>query len=98
MLENSSLAQQMVSNMLKNSSEKQVGLRFKGHIRNTLSLAKIIPHTNSPPKETGLKQALPFVNVSQVLKSHLSRNRGGSRGNRDWQLRTLLQIIEDIQL
>jgi hypothetical protein len=88
----------MVSNMLKNSEEKKVGLRFKGHIRSTLSLAKIIPHTNSPPKEAGLKQGLPFVNVSQVLKSHLSRNRGGSRGNRDWQLRTLLQIIEDIQL
>ncbi len=54
-LEHSSVAQQMVSNMLKNSEEKQVGLRFKGHIRSTISLAKIIPHTHSPPKEAGIK-------------------------------------------
>jgi hypothetical protein len=36
------------------------------------------------------------VNVSQVLKSHLSRNRGGTRCQRDWQIRTLLQMIDSL--
>jgi hypothetical protein len=82
----------MVAKMLKDSSEKTVGAKLKKHIKNTLSLATIIPHSRSPPTNN-TKENLPFVNVSQVLKSHLSRNRGGTRAQRDWQIRTLLQMI-----
>jgi hypothetical protein len=81
--------------MLKDNHEKKVGAKLKKHIRNTLSLARIIPHSHSPPPLCN-KENLPFVNVAQVLKSHLSRNRGGTRTHRDWQTRTLLQMIDSL--
>jgi hypothetical protein len=86
----------MVSHMLKHNRDKGVGAKFKQHIRSTLSLARIIPHSRSPPNPPNTKENLPFVNVAQVLKSHLSKNRGGVRPPRDWQIRTLLQMIDSI--
>jgi hypothetical protein len=86
----------MVTHMLKDNHDKGIGGKFRKHIRNTMSLAKIIPHSHSPPLTTGSKENLPFVNVAQVLKSHLSRNRGGTRTQRDWQIRTLLQMIDSL--
>ena len=85
----------MVAHMLKDSREKTTGVKLKRHIKNTLSLATIIPHSQYPPPNNA-KENLPFVNVSQVLKSHLSRNRGGTRFPRDWQIRTLLQMIDSL--
>lgn len=85
----------MVSRMLKDSHDRNVGAKLSKHIRNTLSLASIIPHSFSPPHPPN-KENLPFVNVSQVLKSHLSKNRGGTRTQRDWQIRTLLHMIDSL--
>lgn len=80
--------------MLKDNQEKSTGAKFRKHIRNTMSLARITPFPHSPPLvASSNKENLPFVNVAQVLKSHLSRNRGGTRLQRDWQIRTLLQMI-----
>lgn len=95
-LEQSRETMAMVSHMLKDNHEKNVGVKFRKHIRNTLSLARIIPHSHSPPHPANSKENLPFVNVAQVLKSHLSRNRGGTRIQRDWQIRTLLQMVESL--
>ncbi len=82
--------------MLKDNHDKGIGAKFRKHIRNTMSLARIIPHSHSPPLINNSKENLPFVNVAQVLKSHLSRNRGGTRIQRDWQIRTLLQMIDSL--
>lgn len=89
----------MVAHMLKDNTEKAIGAKFRKHIRNTMSLARITPYPHSPPLGTSSvssKENLPFVNVAQVLKSHLSRNRGGTRLQRDWQARTLLQMIDSL--
>lgn len=85
--------------MLKDNSEKATGAKLRKHIRNTMSLARITPYPHSPPlgaSSASSKENLPFVNVAQVLKSHLSRNRGGTRLQRDWQVRTLLQMIDSL--
>jgi hypothetical protein len=84
---------QMVKKMLKRSEEKQMGLMLSKHMRNTLSLATIIPHALSPPKNTNNSEQLPFLNTSQVLKSHLSRNRGGIRGGREWHWARIVDLM-----
>lgn len=84
---------QMVKKMLKRSEEKQMGLILSKHMRNTLSLATIIPHALSPPKNSSTSEQLPFLNTSQVLKSHLSRNRGGVRGAREWHWARIVELM-----
>lgn len=40
---------------------------------------------------------LPFINNSQVLKSHLSRNRGGGgMESREWHLKVIFELIDSI--
>jgi hypothetical protein len=83
----------MVSKMLKDGELRKVGQRLQKHMLHTSSLASIVPHSHSPsPPEKG-PEGLPLINVSHVLKSHLSRNRMGRPSGRDWELFRLMEMI-----
>ena len=76
----------MVSKMLKDGGLRKVGQRLQNHMSTTLGLASVVPRNSSPSPSEKSVQSLPKINVSHVLKSHLSKNRMLSPLGRDWQL------------
>ena len=88
----------MISDMLKDGKLKKVGRKIAEHYHSTNSLASVVSYSESVSSPEKEKENLPLINVSHVLKSHLSKNRGKGLEMRDWQLSRLIHTINQLPM
>ena len=82
--------------MLKSHHTSKKGVLMRDLINTTNNIASIRRSKDNELKKTNAEYKIPIDNSTQVLKSHLSRNRSIFKTKKQENLRKLLALVKQL--